>query len=123
DASIPSIPIDNRRFQMSWIFRESHIQIAVRNPRCILGVFGQPDRVSYQSEKKQLAEELRRALSAMDAWTPSRCVEYEITLGIVDRKTAFTTDFGGEATPEPDSVAWLRAPNSASLPLIRLLYL
>jgi hypothetical protein len=79
--------------------------------------------MSYQSEKTQLAEELGRALSAMNAWTPSRCVEYEITLGIVDRKTDFTTDFGGEATPEPDSVAWLRAPSSVSLPLIRLLYL
>lgn len=79
--------------------------------------------MSFQSEKTQLAESLRRALDAMHDWTPARCLQYEVTLGIVDRKADFTTDFGGEASPEPDSVATLVAPRAASLPLIKLLYL
>ena len=79
--------------------------------------------MSYETETKQLAAQLRRSLTAMDSWTPERCVQYEMTLGILDGKANFTVDFGGTAAPEPDSVAWLVAPSSASLPLIRLLYL
>lgn len=59
----------------------------------------------------------------MDAWPPLRRVQYDITLGIKDRKADYTLDFGGAATPEPDSIAWLAAPSAASLPVIRLLYL
>lgn len=79
--------------------------------------------MSYPSEKQELVEGLRRALSAMDAWAPARRLQYQVTLGVKDRKADYTLDFGGAATSEPDSVAWLRAPSSASLPLIRLLYL
>lgn len=79
--------------------------------------------MSYESEKKLLAEQLLRAVTAMSTWTPLHRVQYEITLGIKDRMVDFTTDFGGAATPEPDSIAWLAAPSSASLPVIRLLYL
>jgi hypothetical protein len=59
----------------------------------------------------------------MDAWTPARRLQYQVMLGVKDRKADYTLDFGGEAAPEPDSVTWLRAPSAASLPLIRLLYL
>lgn len=79
--------------------------------------------MSYQSEKTQLAEGLLRAVTAMGAWAPARRLQYKVTLGIKDRKADYTLDFGGAANPEPDSVAWLEAPSSASLPVIRLLYL
>jgi len=79
--------------------------------------------VSYPSEKQELVEGLRRALSAMDAWAPARRLQYQVMLGVKDSKADYTLDFGGAATPEPDSVAWLRATSSASLPLIRLLSL
>lgn len=73
-------------------------------------------------EKKQLADGLLRALNAMQGWSAARRLHYEVTLGVLNRQADFTQDFGGEAMPEPDSVAWLSAPGSASLPLIKLLY-
>jgi hypothetical protein len=78
--------------------------------------------VSFQFEKAQLAEQLQRALSAMQGWSPARRLQYLVTLGVKNRKADFTRDFGGEAAPEPDSVAALMAPDSAPLPLIKLLY-
>lgn len=79
--------------------------------------------MSYQSEKQQLAARLGKALNAMQGWTPARRLQYQVMLGVKDSKAHYTQDFGGEATPESDSVSWLVAPSSASLPLIRLLYL
>jgi hypothetical protein len=79
--------------------------------------------VSYPSEKQELVEGLRRALSAMDAWAPARRLQYQVTLGVKDRKADYTLDFGGAAAPEPDSVVRIVAPSSASLSVLRLLYL
>lgn len=87
------------------------------------GYFGQPNVVSLQSDKKQLAEALDRALGAMRGWTPDRRLRYKVTLGIKNRNAEFTRDFGGEAAPEPDSVAALAIPSTASPPMVKLLYL
>lgn len=78
--------------------------------------------MNFDSEKKQLADGLLRALNAMQGWSPARRLQYEVTLGVKNRQAEFTQDFGGAAMPEPDSVAWLSVPDSASLPLIKLLY-
>lgn len=79
--------------------------------------------MSYQSEKQQLAERLGKALNAMQGWTPVRRLQYQVMLGVKDRKAHYTQEFGGEALPESDSISCLGAPSSASLPLIRILYL
>jgi hypothetical protein len=78
--------------------------------------------VSLDSEKTKLAESLLRALSATRAWPATRRLQYLVTLGVKNRKAEFTREFGGDAMPEPDSVATIVAPASASLPLIKLLY-
>lgn len=78
--------------------------------------------MSFHSEKKQLAESFRRALNAMQGWSAARRLQYQVTLGVKNRQSEFTRDFGGAAMPEADSVAALLVPGSASPPLIKLLY-
>ncbi|TMQ03698.1 MAG: hypothetical protein E6J90_15520 [Deltaproteobacteria bacterium] len=85
--------------------------------------------MSFESEKRQLAEELDRALHAMRAWSPERRLQYKVALGVKDRNAEFTQAFGGEAAPEPDSVAALLIPSSSSFgsdgstAVLRLLHL
>jgi len=67
-------------------------------------------------------EGLRRALNAMQGWSAARRLQYQVTLGVKNRKAEYTQDFGGEAMPEPDNIAMIVVPASGSLPLIKLLY-
>ncbi len=78
--------------------------------------------MGFDSEQAELAEKLRRALAAMDEWEPAKRLQYQIRLGVKNREARFTRDFGGEASPEPDSVPELGIPASAVKPLVRLLY-
>lgn len=84
--------------------------------------FGQPDVVSFDAEKTRLVEGLRRALNAMQGWSAARRLQYQVTLGVKNRRSEYTQDFGGEAMPEPDSIAMIVAPASVPLPVIKLLY-
>lgn len=91
----------------------SHIQIAVRDRGASSAYSTKLTLVSYPSEKQELVEGLRRALSAMDARTPARRLQYQVTLGVKDRKADYALDFGGAAT-HPSPIASrgceLRAP-------------
>jgi len=78
--------------------------------------------VNLDPEKSMLAEALHRAINATQSWPATRRLQYLVTLGVKNRKAEYTQDFGGEAMPEPDSIAMIVAPASGSLPLIKLLY-
>ncbi len=84
--------------------------------------FGQPNLVSFDPEQAKLAENLRRALSAMQGWPAARRLQYLVMLGVKNRKAEFTRAFGGDAMPEPDSVAGIWAADPAPRPLVKLLY-
>ena len=61
----------------------------------------------------------------MDSWTPKQQLDYLVTLGVKNRKAEFTTDFGGEALPEQDSVPRLEFSESSGDPrraLVKLMF-
>lgn len=58
----------------------------------------------------------------MHDWPAERRLQYLVLLGIKNRKAEYTVDFGGQASPEPDSVAVIPATETVSRPLVKLLY-
>jgi hypothetical protein len=79
--------------------------------------------VIFDAEQAELVERLRRELEAMDAWSPRKQLDYQIRLGVRDRKARYTRNFGGEASPEPESLPTLEIPATEAKPLVRLLYM
>lgn len=77
--------------------------------------------MSLDPEQARLAATLRRALSAMQDWSAERRLQYLVLLGIKNRKAEYTRDFGGDAAPEPQSVATVASGGDVR-PLVRLLY-
>jgi len=77
--------------------------------------------MSLRREQAELAASLLRALNAMQDWPAERRLRYLVLLGVKNRKAEYTRDFGGDAMPEPHSVAKIdSAADSRSR--LRLLY-
>jgi hypothetical protein len=79
--------------------RETHIQIAIRNSACLLGVSSQTYSMNSPTAA-EIAQEAREAL-ARSRLTPKERFERLVRLGWINRNGEVTKIFGGDVDPEP----------------------